>query len=196
MSGEYSRWNRTSQSSSNSFCLVIKETCGLSWWKIMHFLFTNSGCFSSSAAFGWSNWEQYLLELILCSSRGAHKRGPSSNPTIYTTSPSLDEDQTLVWLTVVHFICPTISSIPHYCLVSTFHRLSQFILKMECFHYISVENHMWKYGQDGFSCLPYVQPKHQKDEYNQADKNDFQYLIWIFSVCRLSHTRYNVDCSQ
>ena len=71
MSGEYSRWNRTSQSSSNSFCLVIKETCGLglSWWKIMHFLFTNSGCFSSSAAFSWSDWEQYLLELILCSSR-------------------------------------------------------------------------------------------------------------------------------
>ena len=40
--------------------LVIRETCGLSlsWWKIMHFLLTNSGCFSSSAAFIWSNWEQ------------------------------------------------------------------------------------------------------------------------------------------
>ena len=52
MSGEYGRWIRTSQPSCNSFCLVIKETCGLelSWWKIiMHFLLTNSGCFSLSA---------------------------------------------------------------------------------------------------------------------------------------------------
>ena len=67
MSGEYSRWIRTSQPSCNSFYLVIKETCGLalSWWKIMHFLLTNSGHFSLSAAFIWPNWEQYLLELIV-----------------------------------------------------------------------------------------------------------------------------------
>ena len=30
----------------------------------MHFLLTNSRRFSSSAAFSWSNWEQYLLELF------------------------------------------------------------------------------------------------------------------------------------
>ena len=67
MSGEYSRWIRTSQPSCNSFSLVIQETCGLalSWWKMMRFLLTNFGCFSLSAAFSWSNWEQYLLELIL-----------------------------------------------------------------------------------------------------------------------------------
>ena len=29
------------------------------------FLLTNSGRFVSSAAFSWSNWEQYLLELIV-----------------------------------------------------------------------------------------------------------------------------------
>ena len=64
MSGEYSRWIRSSQPICNSFCLVIQETCGLvlSWWRIMCFLLTNSGCFSSSAAFSWSNWEHYLLE--------------------------------------------------------------------------------------------------------------------------------------
>ena len=47
MSGEYSRWIRTSQPSCNSFCLVVKETCslGLSWCKILHFLLTNSGHF-------------------------------------------------------------------------------------------------------------------------------------------------------
>ena len=69
-SGEYGRRVRNSQPSCKSFCLVIKETCSLmlSWWKIMSFLLTNSGCFSSSA-FSLSNWEQYLLELIIWLSR-------------------------------------------------------------------------------------------------------------------------------
>ena len=58
----------------------------------MRFLLTNSGCFSSSAAFRWSNWEQYLLDL-LGFPEGAHNRELPSNPTIYTRSPSLDEDQ-------------------------------------------------------------------------------------------------------
>ena len=117
-----------------SFCLFIKETCSLalSWWKIMHFLLTNSGHFSSSAAFSWSICEQYLLELIVFPER-AHNRGLPSNPTIYTTSPSLDEDQPLVWLVVVHFTCSMISSVPHYCTVSTFHCPSQLVLKMERF---------------------------------------------------------------
>ena len=99
----------------------------------MCFLLTNSGCFSLSAAFSWSNWEQYLLESFAFPD-GAHNRGLPSNPTIYT-STSLDEDWPLVWLVVVHFPCPPISSVPHYCTVSTFHRLSQFVLKTERFHY-------------------------------------------------------------
>ena len=99
----------------------------------MCFLLTSPGHVLWSAAFSWSNWEQCLLELtgIL---EGAHNRGLLSNPTIYTTSPSLHEDWPLVWLVVVHFACPTISSVPHYCTVSTFHRLSQLVLKTECFH--------------------------------------------------------------
>ena len=39
---------------------------------------------------------------------------------------------------------------------------------------------MWKYGQEGFFLLTYVEPKHQSDEHNQAGANDFQCLIWIF----------------
>ena len=144
------------------------------------FLLTNSGRFSSSAAFSWSNWEQYLLELMFGFPERAHNRGLPSNPTIYTTSPSLDEDWPLVWLVVVHFACPTISSIPHCCTVSTFHRPSQFILNTERFHYVSVENRMWKYGQEGFFHLTYVEPKHQSDSHNQAGADDFQSLIWIF----------------
>ena len=97
---------------------------------------SNSRSFSSSAAFSWSNWEQYLLELIVRRSEVAHNKGLPSNPTIYTTSPSLDEDWPLVWLVVVHFACLTISSIPHCCTASTFHCPSQFVLKTERFHYV------------------------------------------------------------
>ena len=67
VSGEYGGGIRTSQPSCNSFCLVIRETCSLvlSWWKIMRGLLINFRHFLSSAAFSWSNWEQYLLELII-----------------------------------------------------------------------------------------------------------------------------------
>ena len=43
-----------------------------------------------------------------------------SNSTTYTTSPSLDEDWPLVWLLLVHFACPMISSVPHYCIAYIF----------------------------------------------------------------------------
>ena len=82
----------------------------LARWKIMRFLLNPSGRFSLIATFSWSNWEQYLLELI-------------------------------VW-------------------------------------FISVENHMQKYGQSFFR-LTYMEPKHQSDSHNQAGANDFQCLIWI-----------------
>ena len=55
---------------------------------------------------------------------------------------------------------------------------------------------MRKYGQDGFFHLTYVELKHQRGEHNQVCANDFQCLIWIFWVCRLSRAWYNVDCSQ
>ena len=97
----------------------------------MNFPLTNSGCVLSNAAFSWSNWEQRINCLVFW--KGAHNRGLLSNPIIYTTSPSLDEDRPLVRLVVVHSACPEISSVPHYCAVSTFHRLSQFVLKLEHF---------------------------------------------------------------
>ena len=55
---------------------------------------------------------------------------------------------------------------------------------------------MWTYGREGFFCLIYVEPKHRSDSHNQAGANDFQRLIWIFGVCRLSPTWYNIDHSQ
>ena len=103
------------------------------------------------------------MELIVWFLEGAHNRGLPSSLTIHTTSPSLDEDQPLVWLVVVHFACPTISSVPHYCTVSTFLHSSKFVFKTERFHYVSVENRMWKYGQEGFFHLTYVEPKHQSN---------------------------------
>ena len=80
--------NQNVPAKSNSFCLVIKEIFGLvlSWWKIMHFLFTYSRHFFSSAAFDWSNWEWYLSELIVCFPQ-PHNRRLSSSPTC--TQPHL-----------------------------------------------------------------------------------------------------------
>ena len=51
----------------------------------MGFLLINSGRFSLSAAFTWSNWEQYLLELFGFL-KGGHNRGFYFNPIIYVTS--------------------------------------------------------------------------------------------------------------
>ena len=74
----------------------------------------NFRCFSRSDLFSWSNWEQCLLELLFGFSEGAHNRGLPPNSTIYTTSPSLDEDWALVWLVMVHFTFPVTSCVPHY----------------------------------------------------------------------------------
>ena len=54
---------------------------------------------------------------------------------------------------------------------------------------------MQKHCQEGFFRLTYVEPKHQNNEHNQAGANDFQRLIWIFWLCRLPPTWYNVDLS-
>ena len=116
-------------------CQLISDT--------FHWVLFSVGLTGSSTSWNWLNG---FLE-------GAHNKGLPSNPTIYTTSPSLDEDWPLVWLAVVHFACPMISSVPHYWTVSISHCLSQFVLKTEHFHYVSVENHMWKYDQEGFSGL-------------------------------------------
>ena len=73
-----------------------------------------------------------------------------------------------MWLVVVHFTCPMISSIPHYCTEPLFHHLSQFVLKMEHFRYVQVDNHMWKYGQERFwgcffFCLTSLESKYQSN---------------------------------
>ena len=75
MSGEHGRWIRMSQPSSNSFFLIVKETCNLelSRWKILHFLLTNSRhfakcCFqlvSLGAVLVGSNLLVFQKELII-----------------------------------------------------------------------------------------------------------------------------------
>ena len=161
MSGDYGGWIMTSQSSCNSFCLVIKETCSLvlPWGDIIHFLLTNSGCFLSSAAFSWSNWEQYLLKLLFGFPKEAHNRGLFTSPTMYIIPPSLDDKPQPL---VVHFTYPMISLIPHYYTVPTFHHLSKLVLKSECLLYISVENLTQKYGQEGFFSLNFCENQTSK----------------------------------
>ena len=147
MFGEYGGWIGTSQTSSHSFCLVITHQRNvrseLSWWKRVSFLLINSGCSSHSAAFGWSNREECLLELTLWSSRWSHNRGLPSTPSIHTA-------HSLVWLVVVRFTCPQISSV-HYCTVS-FHHWSQFVLKTKRFLlHFSTELHVKKRSRRLFS---------------------------------------------
>ena len=65
MSGENDGWIRTYSLTLTVFAQLSKKhvDLSLSWWKIIHFLLTNSGCFLWSVALGWSNWEQFLLLL-------------------------------------------------------------------------------------------------------------------------------------
>ena len=146
MSGEYGGRIRTSQPSCNSIAWSSKKHAVLHYPDgrlcVFCWLIPDAFCrvpLSVGLTGSSTCWNQSFGFL-----EGAHNRGLPSNPTIYTTSPFLDEDRPLVWLVVVDFACPTISSVPHYCTVSTFHRPSQFVLKMERFHYISVENRMQK----------------------------------------------------
>ena len=77
----------------------------------MHFLFTHSGCYSSSAAFSWPNWEQYLLELIFWFfRRTSQQRTPCQSHHIH----SITFFDGWWW---VNFAWPMSSSIPHYCAV-------------------------------------------------------------------------------
>ena len=66
MSDEYSGWIRTFQPACNNL-LDHLEACSLawSWWKICVFCCLILDAFHQVAAFSWSNWEHYLLKLIV-----------------------------------------------------------------------------------------------------------------------------------
>ena len=141
--GRYSVWwtqwmNTDSQSMCNSFCLIVKETCSLalSWWKSMCFLLANSRCFTLNAAFSLSNWEQYLLELIVLFSKATHYRRLPTNPFFGITF--------FGWrLAFVVFgggsFCPMISAVPHYYTVSIFHPPPQVVFKRDLLLHLSRE---------------------------------------------------------
>ena len=85
---------------------------GLFCWEVTYFLFTHSEAFP-----------QVLLSIVLTGSstcwnesfgfpEKGYNRGFPANPTIYTTSPSLDEDWHLVWLVIVQA-----QSLPLYIMV-------------------------------------------------------------------------------
>ena len=106
-------------------CIILMEDYAFSVWELLSVGLTGySTCWNESFGFP----------------EKGYNRGFPANPTIYTTSPSLDEDWHLVWLVMTHFGWPQITSIPYYCTVSTFHLPSQFVLKTEHSCYISVEN--------------------------------------------------------
>lgn len=116
------------------FLLVIKEMCCVVFsngrlktfcWIIPSTfccMMPSAGSIGSNACFEYCDFPEE-----------AHNRGLLSNLTIYTVSLSLDEDQSLMWLVVGLFACPTISSIPHYWSVTTFHHPSEFVFKNGAF---------------------------------------------------------------
>lgn len=124
---------------------------------------------------------------------GAHNRGHPSNPIIYTTSHSLDEDLPLVWLLTAHFAWLRISFIPHYCTIFTFNLPSQFVLKIECFLYVF----MGKKSRNSVKFLSLNLSRSPTScKYSQLHANDFESLTWMFWVCWLSPAQNNVDFSQ
>ena len=64
-------------------------------------------------------------------------------------------------------ICGGSFHLPHNLFCSTllynihFSSPVTFALKQDIFHYVSLENHIWKYAQEGFFRLTYAEPKHQ-----------------------------------
>ena len=113
-------------------------------------------------------------------------------------TPSLDEDWPLVWLVVGHLTCPTISSVPHYWTVCTFHCPSEFVLKVEHLR-LSRELHAEMWSRRFFFfffCLTWKPNIKTVNEHHQAGANDFEHLVCTFQVCRLSPKLYNVYCSQ
>ena len=146
----------------------------------MHFLWTNSWHFLSSAAFGWSNWDLFQKELVI----------EDSLPM----PPCIHHHHLWMKIGLWHvggdsFCLP--QDLFHSALLYSihFHHLSNFVFKTKCFCYIHVENcteirsrRVWF----GFFCITYVEPRHQSNQHNQAGANDFQCLIQIFWVCWLS----------
>ena len=150
-----------------SFCLVITETgrLTLSWWKTTCFLLTNSGYFSLSAAYSWSNWEQYLLELIVWFS-GRVIRIISHNylPVPPYIQHHLLQTKAGLWYVCWWFISLVPWSLPFHIIVQyplfiTHHNL---FLKRNVFIMFKYKI-MWGIMIKIFFRLTFVDPKQQSD---------------------------------
>ena len=148
----------------------------------MCFLLTNSGRSSSSAAFSWSNWRQYLLELIVWFSG---RRTPFQSHHIHNIT-------FFGWRWAFGVVCGGSFRLPHNLFPSTL---------LYSIHFSSPVTICFKNGMFSLLFSRESQAEIQStrffsDEHYQAGANDFQHLIWIFWVCQLSPAWYNVDCSQ
>lgn len=122
--------------------------------------------FSWVLLFRWPNCEQ-LLEQLCGFLEGTHNRELPSNPTVHTLSV-VDEDWILVWLVVVYFTCPLISSTVHYCTVS----MLSYIIVLKTEHFVTF-NENWMENAERWSrrlffffflfCLTYMEPKHHSN---------------------------------
>ena len=130
-----------------SFCWLILDA--------FHWVLLSFGLTGSSTCWNWS----------FGFPEGAHSRGLPFNLTIYTVSPSSDENQSLVWFLVVHFACPMIYFIPLHCAISisspiTFcFKNGKFSLHLSRESQIEILSSKFFF----FFCLIYVEPKYQSD---------------------------------
>ena len=134
--------------------------------------------------------------MITCFPEGAHNRGFPSNPTVQTTSPSLDESWP--WCGCWWFV----SLAPQILL---FHIIAQYPLLTACHNLFLKQNIFILFQQrityrnmvkKVFFSLNLCETQTLNNQHIQAGANDFQCFLWIFWVCWLSPMWYNVVCSQ
>ena len=132
-----------------------QRTRVLSCLKITGVLLTNSGLFPSGGAFRWSDGEPHLLEVTAWFSAKELLVQDSLMIPPYTQHRLL-WTQTTLWSGWWWFP-PCAHDLSHSTLVPNINGSSlphQFILELEGFPYVSVENWVWKCNQEGETFLP------------------------------------------
>ena len=151
----------------------------------MHFLLTNSRCFSWSAVFSWLNWEQYMFELIVqfCRRSYSKQRIPFQSHHIHNFIFFELKPWPLVWLVVGSFCLPhglfcsiLLYSIHFSSPVTICFKNGMFSLCLMKHFIMHVE--IW--SKKVFYHLTYVESKHQSDQCSQTSANGFLCLIWKF----------------
>ena len=170
MSGEYGGWIRTSSQGVTVFAWLSNQRSCSVVMEYYVFSVDYSWTLSSHTAFSWSNWKQYLLDLIGFL-EGTHNKGLPSNPTIHHHLWM----KTVLWCGCWWFISLVPWSFAVHIIVPTFHHPSRFVFFFLNGEFLlrftreshvetqSKENRMWKHSQEGLFHFTYMEPNHQSE---------------------------------